>query len=251
MQAKIEADSAQVLLERARNRHLGRLAESGGRHGGLRYAARPLAGNVQDGMGQLTWEETLSRLWAQSPQLASARAGVARAQAALSRECAGRIPNVDVQTAVQYDNATGYTFASVQVGAPIPVFNRNQGNIRRAQAELIAAQNDVKRTELELQQRLAAAFEQYTNARYQVEKYSKDILPNAQASLKLTTAGYQQGEFSYLSLLTAQRTLLPNQPDLPGGPPRTSQRRRQRSRETCLATVSGQRTPASGRPERP
>jgi outer membrane protein, heavy metal efflux system len=57
-----------------------------------------------------------------------------------------------------------------------------------------------------LQQRLAVAFEQYTNAHYQVEKYSKDILPNAQASLKLTTSGYQQGEFSYLSLLTAQRT---------------------------------------------
>jgi cobalt-zinc-cadmium efflux system outer membrane protein len=92
------------------------------------------------------------------------------------------------------------------VGAPIPVFNRNQGNIRRAQAELIAAQNDVKRTELELQQRLAAAFEQYTNARYQVEKYSRDILTNAQASLRLTTSGYQQGEFNYLLLLTAQRT---------------------------------------------
>ena len=54
--------------------------------------------------------------------------------------------------------------------------------------------------------RLAAAFEQYTNARFQADKYSKDILPNAQASLKLTTSGYQQGEFSYLSLLTAQRT---------------------------------------------
>ena len=58
----------------------------------------------------------------------------------------------------------------------------------------------------ELQQRLAVAFEQYTNARYQAEKYSKDILPNAKASLKLTADGYQQGEFGYLSLLTAQRT---------------------------------------------
>ena len=46
----------------------------------------------------------------------------------------------------------------------------------------------------------------YTNARYQVEKYRKDILPNAQESLKLTTMGYQQGQLSYLSLLTTQRT---------------------------------------------
>ena len=206
LQAKIEADSAQVLLERARNRYLAAWRNLAAVMGACDMPPRPLVGDVRDGMGQITWENALRRLWEQSPQLAGVRAGVARAQAALSRECAGRVPNLELQTGVQYDNATGFTFANVQVGAPIPVFNRNQGNIRRAQADLLAAQHDVKRTELELQQRLAAAFEQYTNARYQTEKYSKDILPNAQASLKMTTAGYQQGEFSYLSLLTAQRT---------------------------------------------
>jgi cobalt-zinc-cadmium efflux system outer membrane protein len=206
LQAKIEAESARVLLQRARNRHLSAWRNLAAVLGACDRPPSPLAGNVQDGIAQLTWEETLSTLWAQSPELACARAGVARAQAALSRECAGRVPNVDVQTSAQYDNATGYTFASVQVGAPIPIFNRNQGNIRRAEAELMAAQHDVKRTEMELQQRLAAAFEQYTNARYQAEKFRNDILPNAHESLKLTAAGYQQGEFSYLSLLTAQRT---------------------------------------------
>ena len=167
---------------------------------------RPLAGDVQDGMSLLTWDDTFSQLLAQSPQLAGAQAGVARAQAALSRECAGRIPNVDLQAAVQYDNATLDTFASVQVGIPFPIYNRNQGNIRRAQAELIAAQNEVQRVQLELRQRLAAVFEQYANARYQVDKYNRDILPAAEASLKLTNSGYKQGEYSYLSLLTAQRT---------------------------------------------
>ena len=57
-----------------------------------------------------------------------------------------------------------------------------------------------------MQQRLAAVFEQYTNARYQVEKYSRDILPNAQASLESGQSGYRQGEYNYLFLLTAQRT---------------------------------------------
>ena len=205
LQAKIEADSARVFLERARNRYIAAWRSLAAVMG-IDMPPRPLIGNIQDGMGQLTWEESLRNLWAQSPQLASAHSGVARAQAALRREYAGRTPNVELQTSVQYDNASGYTFASVQLGAPIPVFNKNQGNIRRAEAELIAAQHDVKRTELELQQRLAVAFEQYTNARYQVEKYRKDILPNALESLKLTTTGYRQGQLSYLALLTAQRT---------------------------------------------
>jgi len=206
LQAKIEADSARVLLERARNRHLAAWRNLAAVMGSSDVPPRPLAGNVQDSLGPITWEEAIAKLRAQSPQLAIAQTGVSRAQAALNRECAGRIPNVDVQTSLQYDNASGYTFASVQLGAPIPVFNRNQGNIRRAEAELIAAQHEVKRTELDLQQRLAVVFEQYTNARYQAEKYSKDILPNAKASLKLTADGYQQGEFGYLSLLTIQRT---------------------------------------------
>src|SRR3990172_8094233 len=206
LQARIEADTANVLLERARNRYVAAWRNLAAVAGAADMPPGPLAGDVQDGLSQLTFEDTFSRLLAESPQLASAQAGVARAQAALSRQCAGRVPNVDLQGAVQYDNATQDTFATLQVGLPIPIYNRNQGNIRRAQAELLAAQRNVQTVRLALQQRLAVAFEQYTNARYQVDKYQHDILPNAEASLKLTNSGYRQGEYSYLSLLTAQRT---------------------------------------------
>jgi cobalt-zinc-cadmium efflux system outer membrane protein len=166
----------------------------------------PLVGNLQDGMAEFMWDDTLNRLLAESPQLAGAQAGVARAQAALNRECAGRYPNVDLQAGAQYDNTTRDSIANVSVGIPIPVFNRNQGNIRKAQAELTAAQQDVVRVRLALQQRLAAVFEQYATAHQQADKYARDILPNAEESLKLVSAGYRQGEFSYLVLLTAQRT---------------------------------------------
>jgi cobalt-zinc-cadmium efflux system outer membrane protein len=60
--------------------------------------------------------------------------------------------------------------------------------------------------ELNLQSRLAAAFERYANARQQVDLYSRQVLPNANQSLDLVGLGYRQGEFSYLTLLTAQRT---------------------------------------------
>ena len=39
-----------------------------------------------------------------------------------------------------------------------------------------------------------------------MEKYADEILPNAQTSLELVTAGYRQGEFNYVTLLTSQRT---------------------------------------------
>jgi cobalt-zinc-cadmium efflux system outer membrane protein len=206
LQARIEFDSARLLLERARNRYTGAWRSLASVIGDPALQPTTLAGSLQDGMAPLTWEDALNRLLATSPQLAGAQAGVARAQAALSRECAGRIPNVDLQAGVQYDNASQDTIAGIQVGVPIPIYNRNQGNIRRAQAELTAAQYEVNRVQLALQQRLAAVFEQYATAHQQVDRYTTDILPNAQESLKLVSAGYRQGEFSYLVLLTAQRT---------------------------------------------
>jgi outer membrane protein, heavy metal efflux system len=206
LQAHIEAESARVLLERARNQHAAAWRSLAAVVGSANMPLQRLAGEAWDGLPVLTWEETYGQLLTNSPQLAVAQTGVARAQAAVSRECAQRVPNLDLQMAVQYDNATRDTWATVQAGVPVPVFNRNQGNIRRAQAELMAAQNEVERVRLDLQQRLAAVFEQYATARYQVERYSQDILPSAKKSLDLANTGYQHGEYNYLFLLTAQRT---------------------------------------------
>ena len=206
LQARIECDSAKILLEKSRNRYAAAWRSLLAVVGDPTLQPTPVTGNLQDGIARLTWEETLSRLLAESPELAIAQAGLARAQAVWSREWAGRTPNVDLQTSVQYDNATRYTIASVQLGIPIPVFNRNEGNIAKAQAETVAARHEVERVRLALQQRLAAVFEQYATAHQQVEKYAQDIMPNAEESLKLVTEGYRRGEFSYLVLLTAQRT---------------------------------------------
>jgi len=206
LQARIEADSAGILAEKARNRHLAAWRNLALVIGSPEMPVAKLTGDLEENLAEFTWEAAACRLLSESPQLAETRTGVSRAEAAVSRQYAERIPNVDLQVGALYDNATGDSIAQVQAGFALPLFNRNQGNIRKAEAELIAARQEVRRVELELQQRLAAAFEQYRNARYQVERYSQQILPNAQASLDLVAAGYRQGEFNYITLLTAQRT---------------------------------------------
>jgi cobalt-zinc-cadmium efflux system outer membrane protein len=64
----------------------------------------------------------------------------------------------------------------------------------------------VRRLELNLRDRLVGVFEQYASARRDVEIYTETILPNATTSLDMIRKGYEQGEFGYLTLLTAQRT---------------------------------------------
>jgi len=98
--------------------------------------------------------------------------------------------------------------ATVRVGVPLPVFNRNQGNRLQADAELIAAQNEAGRIELDLRDRLAMAFRRYATARQQVERYRKEILPRAQQSIDVVRRGYEAGQINFLSLLTSQRTYI-------------------------------------------
>jgi len=88
----------------------------------------------------------------------------------------------------------------------LPLFDRNQGNILAAQARLTAAQRELGRIELALRTQLAQVFERYANARREVDAYTRSILPAARQSLDLIAAGYRAGEFSFLALLTAQRT---------------------------------------------
>ncbi|MCE5302794.1 MAG: TolC family protein [Planctomycetaceae bacterium] len=206
LQARIEADSARILAEKARNRLTAAWRQLALTVGQPDLPIARVDGNLQEGLPRLTWDESLGRVLAESPELAEARVGVDRAAASVARQRAERMPNVDLQTGVLYDNATRDTIAEVQVGSPWPLFNRNQGNIRKAEAELVVARGEVRRVELELRQRLAAAFELYQNAQNQVDKYSQDILPNAQTSLDLVATGYRHGEFGYVALLTAQRT---------------------------------------------
>jgi len=208
LQAKIEAETARLLAEKARNRYAAAWRNLAAVTGAGDMQPTPLAGELHDCLTRFTWEESLARVLDENPELAEARAGIARAEAVVCREIAMRIPNVDLLAGAAYDNATRDSIAEVQVGVPLPLFNRNQGNIRKAQAEASVARAEARRIALELQQKLAATFEQYQNAYSQVERYSQEILPNAQTSLDLVTAGYRREEFSYVTLLMAQRTFV-------------------------------------------
>jgi outer membrane protein, heavy metal efflux system len=206
LQARVEANSAKLQLAAARKTHAAawrRLAIVVGEPG---MTPAPVADSLNEKLPILSWNETAAALLNESPQLAHARTGVERARCAVARACAGRTPNIETGAAVRYNDDSNDTTLSLQVGVPLMIFDRNHGNIMKANAELLAAQREVERIELALQDRLAAVYREYDIAREQVEQYQRDILPYAAQSLEMTRKGYEQGEFGYLELLTAQQT---------------------------------------------
>ena len=206
LQARIESNSAKILLANARNDFQGAWRNLASVVGIPDMQPAVLQDNLAEGPPALTWDGSLARLLGSSPELARSLAGVERAQCELARQYAGRVPDISLSAGVRYAFGAEDTIATVGLGVPLQIFDRNQGNILRAQGELAAARQEVRRIELALQQRLASAFQTYANAHQQVQRYETAILPDAKESLSLIQQGYRQGEFGYLELLTAQRT---------------------------------------------
>jgi len=206
LQAEIEVQQAEILLANAKNEYVASWKQLTSVLGVPTLEPVPLAGNLNETPPEYYWEETLAWLVANSPEIQAARTTVARAHAALDRACVEPIPNIGMQTSVQQDKSSGDTIVGVQVGVPVPVFNRNQGNIAAAHADLRRAQEETLRVELELRERLATAFRRYQNAKQQVDRYREEIIPRAQESLNLLNEGYRRGELSFVQVLFAQRT---------------------------------------------
>ncbi len=212
LQARIEADSAMLALSDARHRHQAAWRQLAALLATPDMQPATLSGDLLTGtlpnadVPPPTWDVALQRLLAESPELAAACAGAQRARCELARQKARRVPNVDIAAGVRHHDLADGTVADVQLGVPLPIFNRNQGNICKARSEWIAAEAEVQRIELALQDRLATTLRRYQDAESRVRQYAAEILPAAKATLELARAGYPKQEADYITLLTAQRT---------------------------------------------
>jgi len=117
------------------------------------------------------------------------------------------VPNVQTMTTVAHDYVTRAPMASVQVGLPLPVFDRNRGNIAAAQARLVAAEAGVEQARLRAAERLAGAYQRYENARRQLDLYRTRVLPDAAAALEQIDRVYAARGERFLDTLDARRVL--------------------------------------------
>ena len=205
---EIETEESQIVAENALNEQKEAWRRLTAFIGVASLKPLPLTGELAADLPVYDWEQSYSGILGNSPELAAASARVERARLAIQRARRENIPNIDLMVSVQHMNQDGDNIAGVQAGIPIPVLNRNQGNIMKTDAELVAATHDVRRIELDLRDRLAIAFRRYANAKHQVDRYTEKILPRAHRSLDVVTRGYAGGQVDFLTLLTSQRTYI-------------------------------------------
>jgi cobalt-zinc-cadmium efflux system outer membrane protein len=96
---------------------------------------------------------------------------------------------------------------SVQVGLPMPAWDRNQGNIIAARARLRSAAAGVEQARLRAAERLTSAYQRYENARRQLDLYRTKVLPDAAAALEQIDKVYAAKGERFFDTLDARRVL--------------------------------------------
>ena len=206
LQAEIRADESHILLGNALNQHAEAWRRLSAVVGVPTMEMTTLGGELDADLPDFDWDSSYARVIGSNPDLEAARTRVDRASIVIRRARKEPVPDVDLAVSVRHHNVTESDVVNVQLGVPLPVFDRNQGNILSAQAEWVAACNEVRRIELNLQDRFAVAYRRYASARQQVERYQQRMIPRARQSLNLVTAGYERGQVEFLMVLAAQET---------------------------------------------
>lgn len=144
----------------------------------------------------------------QTAEMRQAVVQIDKSDASLGSERAQRIPDLTVSVGSQYDRSVRERVNTVGLSMPLPLFDRNQGNILSASRRADQARDQRNAVELRLRTETQTALNQWSTSMQEVESYDKTILPSAQQAVDTATRGFEMGKFGFIEVLDAQRTLI-------------------------------------------
>ena len=173
-----------------------------------------VAADLEHGWPEINENQIVELIAAQSPATRIADSAASRASAEITRAKSQAIPDLQLRGGLQYNNeslgaapyAVGWE-GLAEVAVEIPIFNRNQGNVAAASADLDRAQLEKQRIALTLRERAATILDEYANAKLMALVYRDEILPRSQKAYTLLDEKYGLMLASYPHVLQAQRKL--------------------------------------------
>lgn len=145
---------------------------------------------------------------AQAPAMALARSELASRQSLAQVELTKRVPDVTLNLGSKRSEELGRSQLIVGFSVPLPLFDRNQGNVLETARRVDKARDELSSTALRLDSELAQAREDFDVARQQAVALRSEIVPGAQSAYDAASTGFENGKFGFLDVLDAQRTLL-------------------------------------------
>ena len=213
LNAEVAAEQAKMDFEGAQRAFLADFSQLANYAGQLALSPHPLSGALVE-PPMIDAEAMVVIDTQDSPAVKRAGADVSVAEARLKSAKREAVPDLNVKAGEWYSGETlGATnkeagpMAFAEAGVQLPLWNRNQGNVEAAKAELERARQNVTRVQLMTRSEAEPYAQQYQTARFQAERYRSEILPRARRAYQLELMKYQQMAQAYPEVLTAQHTL--------------------------------------------
>ena len=219
LQAQVEAEQAELAVIAAEQNQQRVWRALAATVGNPSLPLSRLEGSLED-IPDINPEQWLHTILKDSPAVKIAQLGIDRAQAALARAQREPVPDLQFRGGLEQNRelneitnrpvgAQGFA----EVGVRIPIFNRNQGNVEAAKADLERSKQETRRIELLLRERAAALFQNYVTSRAAVERYKNRMIPQAEKAYKLYLQKYSNMTAAYPQVLVSQRTFFQLQAD--------------------------------------
>ncbi len=142
-----------------------------------------------------------------SPSIRLAKLEINTREAVTKIERSKAVPNITLSAGVVNNQEVGLNQALLGLSIPIPVFDRNQGNVQEAVSRKFKAEDELVAIKNKIQTNLVTQYERLSAARQATLSLQNDILPNAQSAFDAANRGFSLGKFNFLDVLDAQRTL--------------------------------------------
>ncbi len=138
------------------------------------------------------------------PDLQAAERGITAAQSQIGLAKANA--KQDLTVTFDYTHLNSANLGAFYFDIPLPIFNRNQGEVARTYFALTQAKFLDKAAEEQVFTDVRTAYETLLNNRDVLELYDKGYIQQAQQSLEIAQFAYQHGAASLLDFLDAERS---------------------------------------------
>ena len=164
-------------------------------YGAGELAYQPLTASVED---------LQARALRERPDLRASQQGItaARSQIALAKANGKQ----DVNVTMNYSHTPGLNSSSVFMSVPLPIFNRNQGEVARTKFALTQAELTEKSAEDTVMTDVANAYEAAATNQEVVKLYVSGYLKQAQDSRDISEYAYKRGAAALLDFLDSERS---------------------------------------------
>lgn len=208
---QIELEKAEVALQNADATLAAALQQLTASLGAPEMELQRVEGDLRISLAPFAEQVVIDSYIPYNADISMAEQEVDRNRLLLKRAQVEPFPNITVHAGYLRQYVGNDNIAILNLSAPLPLWNKNQGNINASAANVTKASANVATVRNGIAKQMAAARGRYRAADQLVVRYEEKIIPLAQESVKLIQTAFAQGQFDFLRLLQAQRALVESQ----------------------------------------